>query len=59
MGRLNRYVARTVWLSILLVLLVIVGIDGLSAFIDESDSRSATYGFAEIGRYVLLTMPRR
>lgn len=59
MGRLNRYVARTVWLSILLVLLVIVGIDGLSAFIDESDSRSASYGFAEIGRYVLLTMPRR
>lgn len=59
MGRLNRYVARTVWLSILLVLLVIVGIDGLSAFIDESDSRSDSYGFAEIGRYVMLTMPRR
>ncbi|MFK8041250.1 LPS export ABC transporter permease LptG [Congregibacter sp.] len=59
MSKLNRYVARTVWLSILLVLLVIVGIDGLSAFIDESDSRSASYGFAEIGRYVMLTMPRR
>jgi lipopolysaccharide export system permease protein len=59
MRRLNRYVARTVWLSILLVLLVIVGIDGLSAFIDESDSRSATYGFAQIGQYVLLTIPRR
>ncbi|WP_439106348.1 LPS export ABC transporter permease LptG [Congregibacter sp.] len=59
MRKLNRYVARTVWLSILLVLLVIVGIDGLSAFIDESDSRSASYGFAEIGRYVMLTMPRR
>lgn len=59
MRRLNRYVARTVWLSILLVLLVIVGIDALSAFIDESDSRSATYGFAEIGRYVMLTIPRR
>lgn len=59
MRRINRYVARTVWLSILLVLLVIVGIDGLSAFIDESDNRSSTYGFAEIGRYVLLTLPRR
>ncbi len=56
---LNRYVARTVWLSILLVLLVIVGIDGLSAFIDEADSRSESYGFAEISRYVLLTLPTR
>jgi len=59
MRRLNRYVARTVWLSVLLVLLVIVGIDGLSAFIDEADKRSETYGFAEIGRYVMLTLPGR
>jgi lipopolysaccharide export system permease protein len=59
MQRLNRYVARTVWLSILLVLLVIVGIDGLSAFIDEAGNRSDTYGFGEISRYVLLTLPTR
>lgn len=59
MRRLNRYVARTVWLSILLVLLVIVGIDGLSAFIDEAGGRSDTYGFSEISRYVLLTLPTR
>lgn len=59
MRRVDRYIAVTVWLSTLLVLLVIVGIDALSAFIDESGSRSATYGFAEIGRYVALTLPGR
>ena len=31
MKRLDRYLARTIWMSILLVLLVIVGIDALSA----------------------------
>jgi lipopolysaccharide export system permease protein len=59
MRRVERYVAGTVWISILLVLLVIVGIDALSAFIDESGSRSDSYGFVEIGRYVLLTLPGR
>lgn len=59
MRRIDTYIARTVWLSILLVLMVIVGIDALSAFIDEADHRSDTYGFAEIGRYVLLTLPGR
>ena len=57
--RVDGYIARTVWVSILLVLLVIVSIDALSAFIDESDSRSDRYDFAEIGRYVLLTLPGR
>lgn len=59
MGRLGRYIARTVWLSILLVLLVIVGIDALSAFIDEAGDRSDSYGFKEIGLYVLYTLPGR
>jgi len=59
MRTLDRYVARTVWMSVLLVLLVIVSIDALSAFIDESDSRSGAYGFAEIGHYVALTLPGR
>jgi hypothetical protein len=45
MRRIERYVAGTVWFSILLVLLVLVGIDTLSAFIDESGNRSDTYGF--------------
>ncbi|MEM6544797.1 MAG: LPS export ABC transporter permease LptG [Pseudomonadota bacterium] len=59
MGKIDWYLAAVVWRSTLLVLLVIVGIDALSAFIDESDSRSDRYGFSEIGRYVLLTLPGR
>jgi lipopolysaccharide export system permease protein len=57
--RIGRYIARNIWQSVLLVLLVVVGIDALSAFIDEADSRSASYDFAAIGRYVALTLPRR
>jgi len=59
MRRIERYVAGTVWVSILLVLLVIVGIDALSAFIDESGNRSDSYGFAEIARFVFFTLPGR
>ena len=35
MKRLDRYLARTIWMSILLVLLVIVGIDAL--FLNNSN----------------------
>ncbi len=59
MRRLDRYIVRTVWMAILLVLLVIVGIDVLSAFIDESESRSDSYGFAQIGQYILYSVPGR
>ncbi|MEO0438506.1 MAG: LPS export ABC transporter permease LptG [Pseudomonadota bacterium] len=59
MGKIDLYLAAVVWRSTLLVLLVIVGIDALSAFIDEADSRSERYDFSEIGRYVLLTIPGR
>lgn len=59
MGRLNRYVARSIWFSVLLVLLVVVGIDALTAFIDESQDLSSSYGFAEIARFVALTLPGR
>jgi lipopolysaccharide export system permease protein len=59
MRRLDRYVARSVWFAVLLVLLVVVGIDALTAFIDESQDRSDSYGFAEIARYVLYTLPGR
>lgn len=59
MRRVNRYIARSVWFSILLVLLVIVGIDALSAFIDEAGDRSDSYGFLEISLYVVYTLPGR
>lgn len=59
MRRLDRYIARSVWFSVLLVLLVVVGIDALSAFIDESQDRSESYSFAEIARYVAYSLPGR
>jgi lipopolysaccharide export system permease protein len=57
--RLDRYVARSIWFSVLLVLLVVVGIDALSAFIDESQDLTDSYGFFEIASYVAYTLPGR
>lgn len=59
MGRLSRYVARSIWFSVLLVLLVVVGIDALSAFIDEAQDRSDSYNFVAIAHYVALSLPGR
>jgi lipopolysaccharide export system permease protein len=56
---LDGYVGRTVLLAIVLVLAVIVGLDAITAFIDEVDDTSATYTSAEAGLYVLLTLPGR
>jgi lipopolysaccharide export system permease protein len=44
---------------VLLVLLVVVGIDALSAFIDEAQNRSDSYTFVAIANYVALTLPGR
>jgi lipopolysaccharide export system permease protein len=57
--RLDRYVGRTVLASILLVLAVIVGLDALSALLDESEDISQTYTFARVMLYVALTIPAR
>ncbi|QFU76564.1 LPS export ABC transporter permease LptG [Halioglobus maricola] len=57
MRRLDRYVGKTVLVSILLVLVVIVGLDGIAAFIDEAEDVSATYTFGQVALYVLLTLP--
>ncbi|MEM8942012.1 MAG: LPS export ABC transporter permease LptG [Pseudomonadota bacterium] len=59
MRLIDAYLAALVWKTTLLVLFVIVGIDALSAFIDEAGSRSARWGFEQIGEYVLLTLPSR
>jgi lipopolysaccharide export system permease protein len=59
MRRLDRYIARRIWFTVLLVLLVVVGIDALTAFIDEAEDRSSTYDFALISRYVMLSLPGR
>ena len=59
MRRLDRYVATTVLSAIMLVLFVIVGLDAVTAFIDEAEDISESYGFAQIAWYVLLTLPDR
>ena len=50
---------RSVFTAIILVLLVIVGLDAVSAFIDETEEISATYTFAQVALYIVLTLPGR
>lgn len=59
MRRLDRYIGRSVIGAILLVLVIIVGLDAITAFIDESDDISETYTFGQVALYVLLTLPGR
>ncbi len=59
MRGLDRYVGWTVMAAIALVLAVIVGLDAIAAFIDEAEDISDSYGFLQIGRYILLTLPGR
>lgn len=59
MRKLDRYVGWTVFAAIILVLIVIVGLDAVSEFIDESDDISETYTFWQVSLYVLLTLPGR
>ncbi len=59
MRKLDRYVGRTVLAAILLVLAIIVGLDALTAFIDESQKTTETYTFVQVSSYVLLTLPGR
>jgi lipopolysaccharide export system permease protein len=56
---LDRYVGGTVLASILLVLAIIVGLDAMTAFIDESQKMTENYTFVDVTMYVLLTVPGR
>ena len=59
MRKLDRHVGWTGFAAILLVLAIIVGLDAIAAFIDEADDISETYTFAQVGLYILLTLPGR
>jgi lipopolysaccharide export system permease protein len=59
MRRLDRYVGRSVITAIMLVLVIIVGLDAITAFIDESEDISETYNFVQVAVYLLLTLPGR
>lgn len=59
MRKLDRHVGWTVFTAIVLVLVIIVGLDAIAAFIDESDNISETYTFAHVALYIGLTLPGR
>ena len=59
MRRLSRHVGSSVFYSIVLALLVIVGLDALTAVIDEVDAMRRNYGFSDLLIYVATTIPSR
>lgn len=59
MKLLNRYIGRTIFSSIMVVLLMFVALDELFAFIHELDSLKANYQFLDALQYILSTTPRR
>lgn len=60
MKKIDRYIGRHVLMSIGIVMLVVVGIDLLSAFVDEmQDTDKGHYTGMVVAQYLLLTIPRR
>lgn len=58
-NRLDRYIGLQVLSAIAVVLLIVVGLDLLSALIDELDRLSERYTFSDLLYYLSLTAPRR
>lgn len=56
---LDRYLRNTILSSFLVVLLVIVGLDSLSAFLDELENLAHNYQAKQSFFFVLWTFPRR
>ncbi|MCQ3827919.1 LPS export ABC transporter permease LptG [Microbulbifer elongatus] len=59
MSLLDRYIARTVTLAILAVLMVILGLDVISAIVDGLGDLGGDYQFADMLEYVVWTLPER
>ncbi|HEY8569536.1 LPS export ABC transporter permease LptG [Microbulbifer sp.] len=59
MSRLDGYIARTVTMAILAVLMVILGLDVISAIVDQLGDLGGGYSFANLLEYVLWTLPDR
>lgn len=59
MNRLDRYVASHVLSAVAVVLLIVVGIDLMSALIDGTGDLSDRFTFYELLQYLVLTTPRR
>ena len=59
MARLDKYIAAAVLTGTVGVLAVLVGLDALSAIIDEAGDVRGTYQYRDVAIYVALTLPRR
>ena len=59
MGKLDRYIGKSVLLAIIAVLGIILGLASLFALIDEMGDLSDTYTLMDAAVFVLLTAPRR
>ena len=59
MSKLDGYIGRTVTVSILAVLMVILGLDVISAIVDQLGELEEGYQFTNMLEYVLWTMPER
>jgi len=59
LAKLDSYIAKNVLGATFGVLLVLVGLDALSALIDEAGDITPTYQFADVLKYVALTLPHR
>lgn len=59
MAKLDRYIAKNVLGATMGVLLVLVGLDALSAVIDEAGDITNSYQLSDVLKYVGLTLPRR
>ena len=56
---LSRHIGRSVFAAVSITLLVIVGLDGVAAIIDEADSIRRNYRFIDLLIYVATTLPSR
>ena len=59
MRRISGYIGKEVFYSISIALIVIVGLDSVTAVIDEADSIRNNYKFADVLIYVATTIPSR
>ncbi|MBR9910580.1 MAG: LPS export ABC transporter permease LptG [Gammaproteobacteria bacterium] len=59
MRRINAYISRTVVGAVLVVLLVIVALDAISALVDQLGELKGAYDFTEAMIYVGMTLPER
>ena len=59
MKLLDLYIGKTVFFAVFVVLLIIVGLDGVFSFVAELEELKGDYQITQALYYILLSMPRR